>query len=1333
MDAYSRLKKQQQEDGRGIHIENANKSIQQNGFIEPVFENQNILKSTKSVNRISYDNTREIFKTESIDLKALDEAVIDEYAFAQKQTDRKKAKVKGKTKDKRRTEYQKKTSEAAAVAQAQMQVMNDEQTINRDLGTIDSFKDLDRITDPAEKEEALKKAETATARVRLLSVLRGDSQLRNATFMDNMYFHKANNELSEKELENKKAEFERIIHSVLKMDLSMFDYKSNSDLVKNKDLAAKLEILKEIKSIKGLSAEYREIRGEEPLFDDNALGELDSRIEALEIIKTEYDAKLNLMKNPVYALMGKTQIDSLTDDEIAERIIRAQSDAGQTLSEQKRKHAGEREEFYKSIQALRAARKNKNAFGRGVEANELLKKICKKNKVRALNYSEGEFAQEMDDNVFYKEMNILGASHKNRTALDVPVYNLLMMGSFRTAHIYDIKQVRQKAIEKLYSDDNFSPVDAKKDKEAFKKELESADKNYFKNKRLCKRLGIMADADRYEIDKMSFELTALSVKNGIASNKKLGNGDFGRDEKVLAAVYAKHRLLNKDGKVDMDKAVDFLNGLAGFKLKETDTDEMVISRIQDAYRKIVGFYLDFDFSPYEKYKDINDILDRCPQGLLNELEFMGKMASITRQKIEGNTDILDKLTQEQRLEFQSKLDFFEAISGVLTQLSRANNSEQSLLFGDKMKYGVSFGNTNSMEVDQKYGERYETQRIYTAESEQRNDVMMSNLLTNYRMAFKYAVDNKKSILQNIEMFKQNTYFDDTMTKMGAFVYWNEYPEKIFLQDLDILANIDCLRLFSVNNFSKTNNFNKIGSFVKRIKGKAFQDRIKDHPDKDRLLRRIEEMECVAKELLFVNGEQAITDKNKFSENFKKKTENQKKFFMLNRNNILMDKCDEIIKNLNKTEFKEALMGINSLSTIDMTSFTKEQISRYISPIVTIINEKLKTNEGAEELKNSKNSSFIKDRIHALNLISEGKPDEVKKFWENRFDPKYISGDPNVDGEKFFNQAHPEYVKEFDYIVNLGVDYKYRKETMAIHQKIRDEYLSPGKDKYETFKSRYNNKIDEAKQLQEILDRFDGKTEKINGKTAEEYRQKIDSLKEEARAYKATIALYSHHFMITSTTKNDSTGFGEPHYQEVLGEALSRELGTFFNNKAMSQMSNESFNMMLDKLSSGTFETVNATPEQLKKFRQDNLEGLTMYRDAIAQEYERLFLKYGPDIYDDRAYLIENYQNIREDCVNLQVDKGLMENENFCDKNTAAGKRLYALVIYFKSLFEVTQAVKNEVNGIGARGNGKLAMDFNGLYDMTTINHKEYTGLFEFLKNNPQPMFLNGYPGNITDM
>ncbi|MCR5626407.1 MAG: hypothetical protein K6F99_03720 [Lachnospiraceae bacterium] len=344
----------------------------------PIFEKEKDVDKKTSFKRVSYDYTKKVLKRENVDKAELTDRIMEAYAYAQDK-DKKSATVKGKTKNKRLAEYSSKTSKIAMIKR-------EESAEGEKLAKL--------------KSDAGKNAEGLDdSTFRLIGVLRDQDKKKGLkadpeefSLMKSLLANETKDEAYDG-FHEKVTYMEKVFGLVMSTNIRDFAFDSNLNLVQKGDMVKKLSMLQGFDNVKQLVAKYRDYSylggdsGVKLAYDEEQLTEIMARLSAFDEIKQTYEARMMLFKNPMFALIGKTQMEALSLEELMSR----RSLANRRI----RQKRGDKEKYqtlysYYDAQVRLRIIKEKGHFTRGSNPEKLLTKYRKEYKtfdMSALNHT----------------------------------------------------------------------------------------------------------------------------------------------------------------------------------------------------------------------------------------------------------------------------------------------------------------------------------------------------------------------------------------------------------------------------------------------------------------------------------------------------------------------------------------------------------------------------------------------------------------------------------------------------------------------------------------------------------------------------------------------------------------------------------------------------------------------------------------------------------------------------------------------------------------------------------------------------------------------------------
>lgn len=153
-------------------------------------------------------------------------------------------------------------------------------------------------------------------------------------------------------------------------------------------------------------------------------------------------------------------------------------------------------------------------------------------------------------------------------------------------------------------------------------------------------------------------------------------------------------------------------------------------------------------------------------------------------------------------------------------------------------------------------------------------------------------------------------------------------------------------------------------------------------------------------------------------------------------------------------------------------------------------------------------------------------------------------------------------------------------------------------------------------------------------------------------------------------------------ETLLGEPIFRSYSSAESLPAFQNMSEEDFALMCKRLSAGTYEKDKGDPDRFEAYYAENMEGLRMYKQRMAEHYEMLEQTFHHRI-PSVEYIVEHRQQMEQWFANIQVDAHMVTGmRDLIDLTDPTDLRLYHLVLTY--------------NAIGGYvGNIALMMSLNG--------------------------------------
>ena len=138
-------------------------------------------------------------------------------------------------------------------------------------------------------------------------------------------------------------------------------------------------------------------------------------------------------------------------------------------------------------------------------------------------------------------------------------------------------------------------------------------------------------------------------------------------------------------------------------------------------------------------------------------------------------------------------------------------------------------------------------------------------------------------------------------------------------------------------------------------------------------------------------------------------------------------------------------------------------------------------------------------------------------------------------------------------------------------------------------------------------------------------------------------------------------------KSLLGEPIFRSYSSVESLPAFQNMSDEEFALMCKRLSAGTFQEDKKDPDRFEAYYAENMEGLRMYKQRMAEHYEmleRTFHHKVPSV----EYIMEHRQQMEQWFANIQVDAHMVTGmRDLIDLTDPTDLRLYHLVLAYNSI------------------------------------------------------------------
>ena len=157
--------------------------------------------------------------------------------------------------------------------------------------------------------------------------------------------------------------------------------------------------------------------------------------------------------------------------------------------------------------------------------------------------------------------------------------------------------------------------------------------------------------------------------------------------------------------------------------------------------------------------------------------------------------------------------------------------------------------------------------------------------------------------------------------------------------------------------------------------------------------------------------------------------------------------------------------------------------------------------------------------------------------------------------------------------------------------------------------------------------------------------------------------------------------GDP--ETLLGEAIFRSYDSAESLPAFQNMSEEDFALMCKKLSAGTFEKDKEDPNRFEAYYAENMEGLRMYKQRMAEHYEMLEQVFHHRI-PSVEYIVEHRHQLEQWFANVQVDTHMVTGmRDLFDLTDPTDLRLYHLVLTYNGIAGYVTGIGTMMSLLGA--------------------------------------------------
>ena len=272
--------------------------------------------------------------------------------------------------------------------------------------------------------------------------------------------------------------------------------------------------------------------------------------------------------------------------------------------------------------------------------------------------------------------------------------------------------------------------------------------------------------------------------------------------------------------------------------------------------------------------------------------------------------------------------------------------------------------------------------------------------------------------------------------------------------------------------------------------------------------------------------------------------------------------------------------------------------------------------------------------------------------------QYIKGDNLITGERnrliddpyifdYFNKNM--WMTEISYKTEHTNFLKTQTDVSDYLNELRDKMIDGNEKAPSTALLARSESIQLRAQIANLQQKM---TETTDEKEREDMTNKVRELQDRIEQFEIYSALTASYFRLA----------GENHV--ILKEALFRSWDSVDSLPAFQSMSDEEFHNMCRLLAAGGFHFKDDTPEQTAGYREQNREGLMIYKEHMSTHYHQLEAKYHHKI-PPLEYRVSHFSEIKSEFANIQIDSNLVDNaSDMIDMNAPEDVELYHLVLYY---------------------------------------------------------------------
>lgn len=330
-------------------------------------------------------------------------------------------KLSGKAKSKLKKEYLRKQRQSASA----QKIFDARQSVSDGMASF--LKKQTKLVTGKEKIEGHERKNSAA--VAHATIMNGQSMVHATYAMRSLSINM--DKATDEQLNDKAVETERILKVIMNYDMKKLKYNNSDEFLAN--LGEKLTITRLAMECDNLLTDYRQLKAKGKILKplpDEFINEAQARVGALTTISTRIEKKAIIMKSPFYSLISEDSIKKLSLEEAVNRIAKyGRMAADPKLSEQERKMAKEKSDYYEAVMSIKNMEENTkdiDKFGRGDDPEKLLelnrKEVNKEHPPKEADeaYDEEVFHTEeyMEAKTMAEKYNVLVDEHVDRKKLE---------------------------------------------------------------------------------------------------------------------------------------------------------------------------------------------------------------------------------------------------------------------------------------------------------------------------------------------------------------------------------------------------------------------------------------------------------------------------------------------------------------------------------------------------------------------------------------------------------------------------------------------------------------------------------------------------------------------------------------------------------------------------------------------------------------------------------------------------------------------------------------------------------------------------------------------------